>query len=191
MGSDTDPLARLKEDRGRARDQQDPMAGVAIVASVTTAGEPAARTLVLRDLDAELALFINETSPKMAEFEASETIALVVWLPSIQIQYRLTARLEAIPTDVVHESWQLRPDPPKKMDWVYQRHPQSTEIASRDALLDVLPDEVPANAPDTAVGFFLRVDLLERLDLGQANGVHDRRLFRRTETGWREAVLVP
>ena len=167
------------------------MAGVAIVASVTPAGEPAARTLVLRDLDSELALFINATSPKMTEFETSETIALVVWLPSIQIQYRLTVRLERIPVDVVHESWQLRPDPPKKMDWVYRDHPQSSEIVNRAALLDVLPAEVPTSAPDSAVGFFLRVDQIERLDLGQANGVHDRRLYRRTETTWSEAVLVP
>ncbi len=167
------------------------MAGVAIVASVTPAGEPAARTLVLRDLDSELALFINATSPKMTEFDASETIALVVWLPSIQVQYRLTARLERIPVDVIHDSWRLRPDPPKKMDWVYRDHPQSSEIASRAALLDVLPEEVPTTAPESAVGFFLRVDLLERLDLGQANGVHDRRMYRRTDTDWAESVLVP
>ena len=191
MSQANDPLATLTTDRTRAREAKDPMAGVAIVASVTPAGEPAARTLVLRDLDGALALFINQTSPKMVEFAQTETIALVVWLPSIQVQYRLTCHLEPIPSDVVHDSWQLRPDVPKKMDWVYAEHPQSTPIADRDALLEVLPSDVPETAPDSAAGFFLDVDAVERLDLGQANGVHDRRRFQRTDGGWNETVLVP
>lgn len=186
------PLTRLGADRALARERQDPCAGVCTVANVDRDGMPQARTLVLRDMDDRLAVFVNATSPKFAHLGS---VSVVIWLPSVNVQYRLNCSTEPVPQALVAESWRLRPDPPKRMDWLYTRvQAQSTKIDSREALLAKLQDLAlpdPLEAPETARGLYLNATLIDRLDLGQENGVHDRRRYRLGNPGWEEQVLVP
>ncbi len=188
----SDPLKLLARDRGLARDRQDPCAALCTLANVDEQGLPQARTLILRDLESRLAVFVNTTSPK---FPHLGTVSVVVWLPSVNVQYRLTCSTEPVPQALVAESWQLRPEPPKKMDWLYTRvQGQSTPIASRVALLETLAGlelPTPLEAPETARGLYLLPEAIDRLDLGQENGVHDRRRFRAGNPAWSEEVLVP
>ena len=189
----SDPLEKLAQDRSRAFAEKDPCAGLCTLASLDGAGWPDARTLVLRDLDGRLAVFVNATSPKFAHLDR---VSVVVWLPTVNVQYRLRCTTTPVPQATVQESWQLRPDPPKRMDWLYTtRQAQSTPVASRDELLKVLAGlelPEPLVAPDTARGLFLHPELIERLDLGMENGVHDRRRYRPGNPGgWIEEVLVP
>ena len=166
------------------------MANLCILATAGTEG-PEARTLVLRDVDDRLGLFFNGHSPKAREVGHSDAVAVLVYLPSLSLQYRLHTTLTAIPADIVHANWQYRPDVPKKMDWLYERHPQSSEIASRQMLIEELPIATPDRAPTSAIGYFLVPLAVERLDLGQANGVHDRRRYTRQGETWHEQILVP
>lgn len=186
------PLERLAKDRNLARDREDPCAALCTLANVDGDGLPQARTLILRELESRLAVFVNATSPK---FEYLGTVSVVVWLPSVNVQYRLTCATEPVPRALVAESWQYRPEAPKKMDWLYTRlQAQSTAVTSRDALLEKLAGldlPEPLEAPDTARGLYLLPELIDRLDLGQKNGVHDRRRFRLGNPGWSEEVLVP
>jgi pyridoxamine 5'-phosphate oxidase len=189
-----DPLTLLAADRQLARERQDPCANLCTLANVDADGLPQARTLVLRDLDERLAIFVNRTSPKFP-FLQNDAVSIVVWLPTCNVQYRLACRTEAVPHAMVAESWHLRPEPPKRMDWLYARvQGQSTPIESREGLLAMLealdlPD--PLEAPDVASGFFLTPSMVERLDLGQENGVHDRRRYSLGNPGWYEEVLIP
>lgn len=188
----TDPLALLTADRERARALEDPCAGLCTLANVDAAGHPDARTLVLRDMSGRLAIFVNATSPKFPELVR---VSAVVWLPSLNVQYRLRATTSPVPQDQVAESWQFRPEAPKRMDWLYAlRQPQSSAIADRQTLLEALaalslPE--PLVAPDSAQGLYLEVTEVDRLDLNQANGVHDRRRYQLAEGQWQESVLVP
>ena len=190
-----DPLAQLINDRAAARERNDPCAELCTAASVDHLGSPQARTLVLREIETRLALFGNETSPKWAEMSNASSIAIVVWLPSMKLQYRLNCRTEAVPKDIVHESWALRPEVPKSLDWYYTTHqPQSSKVPDRATLLRqldsiALPD--PLVAPETASGLYLVPQLVDRLDLNQADGVHDRRRYELAGEGWVESVLVP
>jgi pyridoxine/pyridoxamine 5'-phosphate oxidase len=81
------------------------------------------------------------------------------------------------------------------MDWLYTRRlPQSSIIASREALLhelETLELPEPLTAPHTASGFYLAPQVIDRLDLGMANGIHDRRRYRLGNPSWSEEVLVP
>jgi len=190
-----DPLTRLLEERAAARERQDPCANLCTVASVDSDGTPDARTLVLRELDGELAVFSNRTSPKWQQFTGNGLVAVVVWLPTQNLQYRLRCTTTPVPDSVVHDSWLLRPLVPKQLDWFYtHRQPQGSRVADRQALLSALAEVAlpdPLVAPETAGGLFLHPTDIDRLDLGQADGVHDRRHFRRTDQGWVESVLVP
>ena len=169
------------------------MANLCVVASQTNDALQL-RTLVLRDLDGRYALFANASSQKLLEWQTTG-VAVLVYLPSVQVQYRLHCETEQVPRSVVAESWQLRPDIPKRMDWVYEQHPQSNTIASRQTLLDELAQIASAEklvAPKSACGLYLLPNEVERLNLATDNGVHDRRRYTKDAGGtWTEVVLVP
>lgn len=190
-----DPLDALIEDRGRAQERRDPCASVCTLATVDADGHPHARTVVLRELEGRLAVFGNETSPKWQQIRDSVSLAVVVWLPSLEVQYRLRCTTLPVPKPLLHRSWHLRPDVPKRLDWFYTRvQPQSSTIDDRESLLDGLNSlqlREPLVAPRTAAGVYLEPDSVERLDLAMDDGVHDRRVFRRHAGGWREITLVP
>jgi pyridoxine/pyridoxamine 5'-phosphate oxidase len=191
----TDPVELLRADRARAVAAEDPCASLCTVASVDGDGNPAARTLVLRDLDGELAVFSNRTSPKWHQLDGRTSIAVVVWLPVLQVQYRLQCRTRTVPDALVHGSWQLRPEPAKRLDWFYTRNlPQGSAIADRAALVDELAAIDLAEsrtAPDTAGGYYLLPFEVDRLDVAQPDGIHDRRRFTLESGKWTETVLVP
>ena len=194
-----DPLARLLEERRRAAENNDPVAGLCWAANVD-AGEAQVRTLVLRELDGRLALFLNALSPKWHSWQA-QTLPLALYLPTLSLQYRLRCRVEAIDAGTVHASWQQRPPVPKQLDWLYPRRPQSGAIESRQQLIDELSElGFPEVAPEHAAGLYLHPFEIDRLDLGTDNGVHDRRLYRLQDPhdagpqgvrNWSETVLVP
>lgn len=190
-----DPIAQLTGDRASARSNRDPCANLCTVATVDENNHPQARTLVLRDLGARMALFLNETSPKWRQISASGVVSVVVWLPSLELQYRLQCHVEQVPKALVDESWLMRPDVPKQLDWYYTtRQPQSSPVASREGLLADLAslvDPVHRNAPATASGWYLQPFHVDRLDLNHPSGVHERRAFSLQGNHWQEAVLVP
>lgn len=192
------PLTQFHSDRQLARDAGDPMAHVCVLATVDGRGYPQARTLVLRSVvdnnSPRLALFINANSPKWAELANSESACVQVYWPSVELQYRMQVQTEALDPKLVAESWQFRPDAPKKMDWLYQQHAQSTAIADREQLLmqlDQLETPEPLVAPEAAKGLLIQVTEIERLDLTQNNGVHDRTLYTLNQGKWDQQTLVP
>lgn len=189
-----DPLARFAEDRARARERDDGWANLCAVATVTATGEPSVRVLVLREVDDRLGVFVNATSPKADEFARSATVAVMTYLPSLTVQYRLQCALEQMAPETVHTAWQMRPAVPQRMDWLYTQHAQSSPVADRAALLEALeaaPLPEPLVAPESATGYFLDPVAVERLDLAGDGGVHDRRHYRYEPQGWVETILVP
>lgn len=189
-----DPLARLQADRNRARSAGDPMAALCVLATVDANGWPQARTLVLRDVGERLALFMNATSPKFRQL-ADRPASICLYLPSIQVQYRAHVQLEPVDTAVIASSWHLRPRMPKVLDWFYtHRQRQSSEVPARSHLQDTLaefPLPEPLTAPETACGFYLEPHDIERLDLAQPDGLHDRVRWVRTNDRWTQSTLLP
>ena len=193
------PIARFHQDRAQARTERDPCAELCALATVGAEGTPEVRTLVLRDIEdpatpngeLRLAVFINDSSPKWA---AMGRVSALAYFPTLKVQYRLSCATEPIAETLVHSRWQGRPEAPKKMDWYYAQRPQSSSVASRSDLIEevghlALPE--PLVAPPSARGLFLVPFEIERLDLTQPNGIHDRRRWHRPVAGWEETVLVP
>lgn len=198
-----DALEQFKLDRQRARDAGDSMANLCVVANSTTHNAsntpsdtvnlPELRTLVLRDVEGQLAVFINALSPKWPHLQ--ENCSLLTYWPTVQLQFRMQVTTSPVPDEIVRDSWQLRPDATKRMDWFYERDTrQSQSIDNRDTLVNRaqtldLPD--PLQAPESAKGLLLSIQRLERLDLTQTNGIHDRKCWERTTDGWQQTTLVP
>ena len=95
----------------------------------------------------------------------------------------------------VGESWQLRPDIPKKMDLIYKNSfQQSSEVQDLDQLraeIDKIKNVDDLKATDQATGLILKPEVIERLDLSTEDGIHDRRLYLKEEHHWIEKQLVP
>ena len=111
------PLQRLHEDRARARALADPYADLCALATVDSRNHPQVRTLVLRDLENKLAVFVNATSPK---WPGMGRVAALVFLASLSVQYRLNCATEPVSAELMGDNWQLRPEMPKKLDWLYR-----------------------------------------------------------------------
>lgn len=185
-----DPLQQLLAERRAAIAANDPVAGLCWAASIED-GAAQVRTLVLRELDGQLALFINASSGKWQAWQ-QQPVAIAIYLPTQNLQYRLRCETSEIDPDAVHRSWLQRPAVPKQLDWLYERRPQSSPIESRQTLIEELAAiGAPQQAPQSARGIALRPSEIERLDLGTDSGVHDRRRYTRSGEGWEMTVLVP
>ena len=187
------PLVRLAEDRARAAAAGDPWAKLCAVATVSASGEPELRTVVLRDVEHQLALFFNALSPKWSEQHHSRQLAIMIYLPSIEVQYRLRATTTLIPDAIVHASWRQRPQTARQLDWYYAQYvPQSRALQDRAQFLEVLEKTDPqtlTEAPPTAMGVYLAVSEVDRLEL--ANDRPHRRVRYRQADGWQCQELVP
>ncbi len=189
----TDPMVRLRADRERARDAGDANAGLCVLATAD-AERVAQRVLVLREVDGGFGVFVSATSPKWRQaVAAGGRAAVLVWLPSIQVQYRIDAALGEIDKAYIDRQWMLRPEVSRRLDQVYQSHPQSSPVASREALEALLEavDEKRLTPPTSARGWRIEPLEVEVLDLSMPSGLHDRRLYRRDGEDWTETVLVP
>ena len=191
-----DPLELLANDRAEAHQLGDPWASLCVLATTRDDGTPQARVLVLRDEEEGLAVFVNGTSPKVRELSHCPNAAVLVYLATLGVQYRIEAALIPLAHDLVADRWQLRPPIPKVMDWLYEtRAEQSTELDSRDALLAMFDDvsaelPEPVAAPTTASGYQFDITQIERLQLS-GDRVHARDRYRLDGERWGHTVLVP
>jgi pyridoxamine 5'-phosphate oxidase len=193
-----DPIAELVADRERARAASDPFTDLCILGTAHEEGTVGVRPIVLRDAGPQgVGLLITELSPKWPPLAAGRAECLLVWL-SIRRQYRIRGSLTPMPEERVEQYWRQKVHESRLLDLYYTRyHPQSTVVSSRQAFVDGIdtlrrrypaPDEVPR--PDALRGVYLTPERIE-IWRGAPDRLHDRRLFHRSDGGWREQVLVP
>ncbi|HSG88547.1 MAG TPA: pyridoxamine 5'-phosphate oxidase family protein [Pseudomonadales bacterium] len=192
-----DPLEALRADREAARGAGDANAELGWVATVDDDGMPAVRTLVLREMGATWALFVNGTSPKWRQLEGRPHCQIALWLPSVQRQWRLDAGVEPMARDVLEAHWPRRPRVSQVMDHLYARaHPQSAPLADPAALraaharMDDALGAAPA-APPEALALALDIHRIECVQIARPPTLHQRRCWQRTADGWACGHLVP
>ena len=188
-----DPVELFKLDQQTARNQKDPYASLCVISTISKEMQPQSRTLVLREVEGSLAIFINKSSPKWEEL--NNGVALQTYWASTQVQYRMSVSTKPIDKEIINQSWQLRPEIPKKMDWIYQNgFPQSSEVTSLDQIrteTGKITEVEKLTATENATGLILTPQKIERLSLDTPDGIHDRKLFIYTKEGWSESQLMP
>ncbi len=187
-------LERFRSERELALAADDPMASLLALATVSPEGRPQVRTLVLRDVESKLAIFLNRTSPKWRALQSTPEPSFMTYWPSRQLQYRFDCRFDPMDKSLVDRSWLLRPETPKRVDHLYESwQAQSAPVDGRAELLaqtERLDPKVLNSPTSEAVGLFLVPTVIERLDLKQQGGPHDRRRYR-AANDWQEEVLMP
>ena len=188
-----DPVELFKLDQQTARSQKDPYASLCVISTINKEMQPQSRTLVLREVEGSLAIFINKSSPKWEEL--NNGVALQTYWASTQIQYRMSVSTKPIDKEIINQSWQLRPEIPKKMDWIYENgFPQSSEVTSLDQIrteTGKITEIENLAATENATGLILTPQKIERLSLDTPDGIHDRKLFIYTKERWSESQLMP
>ncbi len=197
------PITSIRDDKNRARGLSDPNADLCFLALSDRHGSASVRTLVLRGIEGNsLTLFINRTSPKWQAISEGASGQLLLWYPSVQRQYRVSGEIHESGADVIAHNWQRRPVGSKYLDHVYETlGAQSSFVKDRPVLIEAVAnlrkainadDLVP---PPSATGVRMDATQIERLDLNQQTGehdrLHDRRLFTLENGEWVAQTMIP
>jgi pyridoxamine 5'-phosphate oxidase len=192
-------IDEIRAHRIEAFNAKDSNAPVCFLATTDAHGQPQVRTLVLREInDTDLILFINASSPKWEQLQSNPQCQVLLWYATLNIQYRITGKAEALPASAIRDNWHKRPHRAKVLDYFYDTvTPQSSTIASRNALLerfdeinrDVSPSQLQPSP--AALGIRILLEQIERLDLTEEGLPHLRQRFNFRDASWSETTLVP
>ncbi len=166
----------------------------AMVVATVDGGRPSARTVLLKELDADgFVFFTNYTSRKGAELAAQPAVALHFgWYP-LQRQVRVEGLATRVPRAESEAYFATRPRGSQLGAWA---SPQSAEVASREELnASYAAAEERFAGRDIPCpehwGGFRVVPALVEFWQGQPSRMHDRLAYRRTPDGWNLVRLAP
>jgi pyridoxamine 5'-phosphate oxidase len=191
---DPDPLVEFRRWFQAAVDAQIPSVNAMTLATVDERGRPAARIVLLKEVDDRgFVFFTNYTSRKGADLAAHPFAALVVFWEPLHRQVRIEGAVEKIAPADSDAYFASRP---RGSQIGAIASPQSSPIASR-AVLEALVAEteraVGASAPVRPAhwgGYRVIPDMVE-LWQGQPSRLHDRVRYRREGGRWERDRLAP
>ncbi|MBD2136661.1 pyridoxamine 5'-phosphate oxidase [Anabaena sp. FACHB-1237] len=165
------------------------------LATCTPDGQPAARMVLLKDVDEQgFVLFTNYNSHKGQELAINPQAALVFWWAELERQVRVVGTVEKISSAQSDSYFEVRPPKSRLGAWASN---QSEVIPSREILEQQLKDferkyenqEVPR--PPHWGGYRVIPTKIEFWQ-GRSSRLHDRLLYTRLEDGsWKIERLSP
>ena len=190
---DPDPFVEVRSWLAAAIAAQVPTPNAMTLATVDERGRPAARIVLLKELDARgFTFFTSYTSRKAADLAAHGYAALVLFWEPLQRQLRIEGAVERI---AAAESDAYFASRPRGSQLGAIASPQSQPIASRAALEALVAaadaaNPAPASRPATWGGYRVVPDAIE-LWQGQPSRLHDRVRYALTAPGWSRTRIAP
>jgi len=166
------------------------------LATVSEAGQPSARIVLLKGLPADEAFlfYTNYDSRKGRELAARPLAALTFFWPGLERQVRVEGRVEKAPATLSTEYFQSRPRGSQVGAWA---SPQSQPIGSRQELEALeqavearFPGQEPLPRPDNWGGYLLRPHRVEFWQ-GRPSRLHDRIVYELDGASWTLSRLAP
>ena len=157
-------------------------------------GRPSARTVLLKDMDAEgFVFYTNLESRKGRQLMANPEVALVFWWRELAEQVIIEGRAERVDNAEADAYFATRPRDSQIGAWASK---QSGELSSREELMERVAhfehkfsgQDVPR--PPYWTGFRVRPRRVE-FWYGRESRLHDRVCFDLVDGGWRESLLYP
>ncbi|GAA2111978.1 pyridoxamine 5'-phosphate oxidase [Microlunatus panaciterrae] len=177
-----------------ARDEGVLAEPTAMVVATVADGRPAARTVLLKELDhAGFVFFTNYDSRKGRELDANPLVALHFGWYALHRQVRVEGSVAAVSRAESEAYFASRPRGSQLGAWASA---QSREVAGLQSLLDSYAEverrfegvEVPC--PERWGGFRVWPEMIEFWQ-GQPSRMHDRLVYRRDGDGWGLVRLAP
>ena len=165
------------------------------LATVSAAGEPSVRTVLLKGLDERgFCFFTNYQSHKAQDMAVQPNVAASFLWKELERQVNVMGRVEKISREESAEYFHSRPRASQIGAWVSEN--QSGEIKGREYLAALEAElekrfegnEVPL--PDFWGGYLLRPKSVEFWQ-GRESRLHDRLQYQRSGSVWVKARLSP
>ena len=171
-----------------------PLAEAMTLATATPDGRPAARMVLLKQVDQNgFVFFTNYRSAKARQLDANPYAAVVFYWNLLERQVRVEGSVVRTSAEESREYFQTRPRESQIGAWASK---QSEELASRDELEQrVAAAErkfagAPVPRPPFWSGFRLTPERIEFWS-GRTGRLHHRELFERQGTDWRTSLRYP
>jgi pyridoxamine 5'-phosphate oxidase len=191
---DPDPIVEFRRWFDVAAAAQIPTVNAMTLATVDERGRPAARIVLLKDVDERgFVFFTNYESRKARDLAAHPFGALVAYWEPLHRQIRIEGAVEKIDAAASDAYFASRP---RGSQIGAIASPQSRPIASRAeleilvaGLEQTLAGAAPTRPPHWG-GYRLVADMIE-LWQGRLSRLHDRVRYRRERNGWVRDRLAP
>ncbi len=194
-GLPADPLDLFQAWFADAQASGTPEPNAMTLATVSDAGQPSARIVLLKGADARgFAFYTNHDSRKGRELDGQPLAALVFWWPPLERQVRVEGRVERVEHAEADAYYASRPRGSRLGAWA---SPQSDEIPHR-GVLDARLAEATARFGDGEIqrpefwGGYRVVPTAVEFWQGRPSRLHDRFQYRRGTGGaWHPTRLAP
>jgi pyridoxamine 5'-phosphate oxidase len=187
-----DPMAELLALWQAARAAQDGAANYIALSTLDETGCPASRMLTLR----ELVCYINSESPKALQLQADARFELLCFWPSLMVSARVRGSSSLRREQAFLDGWRTKPKASRYADLLHTRLKQSSTIASREALIAEMANlqaavPEPQTPPGSLAQLIIEPNWIEILRISDADRLHQRTLWQRSEGCWTAHTLVP
>ena len=171
-----------------------PMPEAMTLATATPDGKPAARMVLLKQVDEDgFVFFTNYRSAKAEQLDANPYAALVFYWVQLDRQVRVEGSVVRTSAQESRDYFKTRPRESQIGAWASE---QSQAIGSRDVLerraqeLEALYLDREVDRPEHWGGYRLKPERIEfwKSRIGR---LHDRILYQRDATGWSIIRLAP
>jgi pyridoxamine 5'-phosphate oxidase len=191
---DPDPFVEVRRWVNAAVDAKLPTPNAMTLATVDERGRPAARIVLLKEIDDRgLTFYTNYQSRKATDLAAHPFAALVLFWEPMHRQIRIEGAIERV-TDTESDAYFATRPRGSQIGAIAS--PQSQPITSRAALEDLVVKVTAEHGeglpprPAYWGGYRVVPDAIE-LWQGQPSRLHDRVRYRRVDGGWARDRLAP
>jgi pyridoxamine 5'-phosphate oxidase len=191
---DADPIVEVRRWLDLAVASGLPTANAMTLATIDERGRPAARIVLLKEIDPRGAVFYTSyDSRKAHDLAAHAWAALVIFWDALHRQIRIEGAIEKVSAAESDAYFASRA---RGSQLGAVASPQSSPLTSRDELERRVADasrrfgDGPVPRPETWGGYRVLPDMVE-LWQGRPSRLHDRVRYRRGDGGWTRDRLAP
>jgi pyridoxamine 5'-phosphate oxidase len=193
--SDANPLTQFRVWFGEALKSQVLDANAMSLATASPAGEPSARTVLLKDVDgAGFVFYTHYDSAKGRDLARNPRAALLFYWAELERQVRITGTVTRVARETSEAYFATRPI---ESQWAAWSARQSSEIATRDDLERQFAEikqrfaNQPVPCPPDWGGYRVIPEQIEFWQ-GRPSRLHDRLLYTKQDDGrWTRVRLAP
>ena len=189
-----DPFEQFAQWFAQARAAQVPEPNAMSMCTVDASGRPAARIVLLKEVDARgFVFYTNQDSRKGRELAAHPSAALLFFWPELERQVRVEGDVEVVDAATADAYFRSRPRASRIGAWA---SPQSAALPDRAALEQRFAEADRRFAGDdvprpTHWGGYRVVPSAFEFWQGRPSRLHDRIAYSQEAPGWRTRRLAP